>query len=139
MPADFSRAGLVAEAGVDPWTLWEPLSQGAPDTVRTAGGHFRIAGEQAATAAQEGRDADLAMAAAYTSENQAVFDAPRSTGEGRVLLSDDGQLMEEAARIVIGIGDGLEEARTLPEPRYKVWASTSTRPSNGATTPWSVS
>lgn len=111
MPADFSRAGLVAEAGVDPWTLWEPLSQGAPDTVRTAGGHFRIAGEQAATAAQEGRDADLAMAAAYTSENQAVFDAPRSTGEGRVLLSDDGQLMEEAARIVIGIGDGLEEAQ----------------------------
>jgi hypothetical protein len=111
MPLDYSRVGLVAAAGVDPWTASEPLLAGQPDLLRDASGSFRGGAAQAAEAARLGHEADLALAGAYTNDSVAVFDAAASRGEGRVLLSEDGELMEEAARILLEIGDGLAEAQ----------------------------
>lgn len=107
MPADWSRAALVRWACIDPWALAEQVEGADAGAVGNLAELFRAAGVAAGVVSGDGRGADEALAAAYRNNGQAVFDVAASGAEGRGLLSDDGVLMEEVARILVVVGETL--------------------------------
>lgn len=116
---DYSEAALAIEAGADPWALARTVTAGSPDDVRAAGQAFRAAAVQAAEVARLGAIADSTTASAYFSNRAEVYDVENSEREGRTLLSGNGELMEEVARLVLEIGDGLDLAAASADSQLR--------------------
>jgi hypothetical protein len=117
---DYSPARLAVAAGVDPWALAEQVGSGRPDEVRALGQQFRAAAVRAADTARSGDDADGALAAAFLNNQLPVHDKDTSRAATRTALAENGELMEETARIMLGVGDGL--AATIERVRATVAA-----------------
>ena len=123
MAPDFSPEALAAAAGVDPWALARKVTDGRPDDVIDAGLAFRRAGQQAVEVAGLGGVADRTTAAAYLTDRVGVWDADAAGRRSRGLLSGGGDAMEEVARVLLLVGDGLagasgaveQELRTLTD------------------------
>jgi hypothetical protein len=117
---DYSPARLAVAAGVDPWALAEQVGSGVPDEIRELGRQFRAAAGLAAETARSADDADEALAAAFLNDQQPVHDKEASRAATRTLLAENGELMEETARIMLTVGDGL--AATVERVRATVAA-----------------
>jgi len=117
---DYSPARLAVAAGVDPWALAEQVGSGQPDEVRELGRQFRAAAVRAADTARSGDDADGALAAAFLNNQLPVHDKDTSRAATRTALAENGELMEETARIMLSVGDGL--AATIERVRTTVVA-----------------
>jgi hypothetical protein len=107
---DYSRAGLTAAAGVDPWALAEQLYSARPDQVRALGQRFRDAGALAVQVATSADAADGELAAAFLNNRVPVYDKLDSLKATKRALAENGELMEESARIVFGVAEGLGRA-----------------------------
>jgi Contact-dependent growth inhibition CdiA C-terminal domain len=118
--ADYSRAGLVAAAGVDPWLLAEQVRSGDPAGLQDAGVRVRRAGLLAAEAVDDGGRADRAVAEAFRNDGVAVFDAAASTRRGAVLLADQGEKVEEVARALLDVAAVLTETMLSTGSRISV-------------------
>jgi hypothetical protein len=124
---DYSRAGLAAAAGVDPWSLSELVRSGDATALQDGAVRARQAGALATQAVADGARADRGSAAAFANSGAAVFDADASTRRGAVLLADRGEKIEETARAVLDVAAALSEAVTSTRTRLSTLDADLTR------------